>query len=349
MPFLKTKPIPQPQVIQSGLLKRLTPEDIKPSPDNPRRLFDRGDLDDLKKNIAEHGVLVPITVFQLKGQTKYSILDGERRFRCVVELNQESHDTGKIYDLPANVVEPPTKIAGLLYMFSIHNFREAWELMPTALGLKVVMEDLGERDNKRLSKLTGLSEIQIERCKILLEIPEKFQQMSLDPDPKTRVPSNFWIEAYPVLNKIEQQLPDLAKRLGRDKITEKLVEKYRAKKIRSVIHFRRVMEALDLAQGDSARETLVLRRLEQFVLKPDLDTKSAFDEFIIDRKRIQTAVNLCEQFIAQLQQLRLSNTSEAADRRSLVNALSEVRSYCKSLVQHLRASEDPETTDREDN
>ena len=98
-------------------------------------------------------MLVPITVYQPKGQEKYSILDGERRYRCVVELNSESDKTGKTYDLPANVVQAPSKIAGLLYMFSIHNFRESWELMPTALGLRVVMDELGEKDTKRLSRL----------------------------------------------------------------------------------------------------------------------------------------------------------------------------------------------------
>ncbi len=43
-------------------------------------------------------------------------------------------------------------------MFSIHNFREQWELMPTALGLKVVMEKLETTDSKELNKLTRLSD-----------------------------------------------------------------------------------------------------------------------------------------------------------------------------------------------
>ena len=348
MPFLKPKSAALPNLVQSGLLKRLVPDDIKPSPDNPRRLFDPNDLEDLRRNIAEHGVLVPITVFQPKGQSKYSILDGERRYRCVVELNEQVSNTGKVYDLPANVVEPPSKIAGLLYMFSIHNFRESWELMPTALGLRVVMDELGERDSKRLSKLTGLSQVQIERCKTLLSIPEKFQQLSLDPDPKTRIPSNFWIEAAPVINTIEQELPSITKQLGREKVTEKLIDKYRSHKIKSVIHFRRIMEAVDLAQDDQARKTHVIKRLESFLLRPELETKASFDEFIVDRRRIQTAVSSCEQFVIGLQQLRLSNTSEPAERKALLAALAEVRTYCKSLIQHLRASEDPDIAAQEE-
>ena len=138
MPILKPTQHEIPQVVPADIrLRQLSPEEIKPNPNNPRQLFDPLQLQELKKNIAEHGVLVPITVYQAKGQTKFSILDGERRFRCVGELNKVGHlgKDGKPLALPANVVEPPTKIAGLLYMFSIHNFREAWELMPTALCL----------------------------------------------------------------------------------------------------------------------------------------------------------------------------------------------------------------------
>src|SRR5713226_1447676 len=185
-----------PKIVPTGSLQQLDPEDIKPSPNNPRLLFDPDQLAELKKNIGQHGVLVPITVYQAKGQNKFSILDGERRFRCVVELKSEGQldQHGQPLRLPANVVEPPSKIAGLLYMFSIHEFREAWELMPTALSLSVVMKELGEEANEKLSELTGLSTPQIERCKKLLAIPEKYQKLSLDPDARTRVPANFWIE-----------------------------------------------------------------------------------------------------------------------------------------------------------
>src|SRR5256885_3229756 len=216
-PISPTPPVAE--IIPTGALMQLSPDDIKPSSHNPRHLFDRPELETLKKNIRDNGVLVPITVYQPKGQTKFSILDGERRYRCVVELRDEGHTLdGKELSIPANVVEPPSKLAGLLYMFSIHNYREAWELMPTALGLKVVIQELHEEDTRALAKLTGLSEPQVERCKKLLRFPEKFQRMSLDPDPKARIPSNFWIEALPVLELIDKELPKLSKELGRDRL-----------------------------------------------------------------------------------------------------------------------------------
>lgn len=320
-----------------GVLKRLRPEDIKPSQHNPRHLFDRPELEELKKSIHDKGVLVPITVYQPKGQTKFSILDGERRYRCVLELNAEDRD----FDIPANVVEPPTKLAGLLYMFNIHNFREAWELMPTALGLQIVMDELEERDTSALTKLTGLSETQVERCKKLLLFPERFQQMSLDPDPTTRIPPNFWIEALPVLELIEAQLPKLWEQLGRNNIIDKLVGKYRDKKIKSVIHFRRIMEGYVLAEGDPALQSKIVRRLEKFILDPSLETRAAFDEFVVDQRRTKNAIDWCENFLASLQRMKLTYITDDADRNDLRKALRQVEEYCRSLYRALEGRDEP--------
>jgi hypothetical protein len=178
----------------------------------------------------------------------------------------------------------------------LQRFREDWELMPTAMSLKIVMEELGEEDHKRLSRLTGLSEPQIERCKKLLTFPERFQNLSLDPDPTTRVPSNFWIEALPVINLGLKTLASIQS-LGRDATTDKLVDKYRAKKIKSVIHFRKVMEAFELSGDDPRVRAQVVRRLEEFLLKPALETRAAFDEFVIEKKRVQNALTACDVFL----------------------------------------------------
>jgi hypothetical protein len=343
MPTLKPSQPDIPQVVPAGQLRHLRPEDLKPSASNPRLLFDPPQLLELKKSIAEHGVLVPITVYQAKGQTKFSILDGERRFKCVLDLHKEGHTgkDGRPLKLPANIVEPPNKIAGLLYMFSIHNFREAWELMPTALSLQIVMNELGEQDNTVLAKLTGLSERQIERCKTLLAFPERFQKLSLDPDPSTRIPSNFWIEALPVLDLAMQEVENV-KRLGRDSATDKLVEKYRDRKIKSVIHFRRIMESYDVSEDDKPLRAKVIRRIEQFFLDPKIETRAAFDEFVADRKRVQSALSACEGFITQLKRFKLKYTTDEDERENLRRALREVREYCKSLEWALRGRDDPE-------
>lgn len=326
-------------VIPQGLLRRLSVSEIKPSATNPRYLFDRVPLDELKENIRLHGVLVPITVYEIKEQRKFAILDGERRYRCCVELQDEGLDIA----IPANIVEPPDKIAGILYMFSIHNFREGWELMPTALSLKVVMDALGEQDTSKLSKLTGLSEPQIERCKILLSIPKKFQDLSLDPDPSTRIPSNFWIEASPVLDLCKKELPDLAMKIGRDGLTELLVEKYRNKSIKSVIHFRRILEAYDIHPDNESHRDDVIDRLETYVTNVQMETRKAFDEFVLDNRRIQGSIKACEDFISQLERAKLEHVVE--NKEELAIALLSVKKYVEELLQKLEGSDQPNFED----
>lgn len=159
--------------------------------------------------------------------------------------------------------------------------------MPTALSLKIVMEDLGTTDNKALGKLTGLSDTQIERCKKLLKFPEKFQERSLDLNPKTRIPSNFWIEALRVLD-LALATSEPLKKLGRDRSTEKLVNKYRDKKIKSVIHFRRIMESYELSEDAPPTKAKVLRRVEEFFLNPKLETRDGFDEFVVEKSAFRT-------------------------------------------------------------
>jgi ParB/RepB/Spo0J family partition protein len=309
------------------------PEQIVPSKNNPRMLFDREPLNDLKNNIHQHGVLVPITVYPLKGQEKYGILDGERRHRCCVELQRE----GRSIKIPANIVEPPTVIAGVLYMFSIHNFREQWELMPTALSLQTVMKELGEKDNKKLEKLTGLSEPQIERCKKLLEFPKKFQDLSLDLDPKNRIPSNFWIEALPVIDLCRETLPDLYAQLGRDGITQKFVDKYIEKQIKSVIHFRKIMEAYEFA-AETPRQKVVIDMLRRYVLDPGLETRKAFDQFVLEDRKVQNAIRACREFVAELRRYKLQYTSE---KDELLDALQEVTHYATYLIERLKGSDPP--------
>lgn len=344
MPTLNPTQPPIPPIIPTGHLRHLTPDEVRPSANNPRLLFDREELLELKKNIAEHGVLVPIIVYQPRGQAKFSILDGERRYRCVQELVHEGRrgKDGSPLTLPANVVDPPTRIAAVLYMFSIHNYRQGWELMPTARSLKFVMETIGENDTKVLSKFTGLSDAQIERCKKLLSFPDRFQEMSLDPDPKTRIPSNFWIEAFPVLNLAVEAVPTL-KDIGRDRATDKLVEKYRGRKIKSVIHFRLIMESYELSEDDAQTRAQVLRKIESFFLDPKIETKEAFAGFVLEKRRVQSALAACEGFLSQLQRFKLTYTADDDERRSLRRALSEVRAYCESLERALEGGDDPQT------
>lgn len=318
-------------VIPSGELKHLSVDELKPSSTNPRMLFDPEPLKDLKESIRTHGVLVPITVFKIKGQEMYAILDGERRYKCCKELREE----GKDVKIPANVVPTPDKIAGILYMFSIHNFREQWQLMPTALSLQEVINNLNENDNKKLSSLTGLSETQVERCRWLLSYPKRFQEMSLVQDPSSRIPANFWIEAYPVLKIYEEELPVYMQQKGREALTQIFVDKYRNKKIVSVIHFRRIREAYVRAKDNPAKHTEMVEALKQFADDSKLEIRDTFDKFL-PKREVNTALKACSEFKERLDKLKLDLATDNKDE--LVSALNDVRKYLDNILLELNSS-----------
>jgi ParB/RepB/Spo0J family partition protein len=321
-------------IVPSGELLKLPHKLLVPNPQNPRILFDPDPLQDLKENIRQHGVLVPLTVFLLPDKEKYGILDGARRHRCCQELQAE----GLEFSIPCNVVAPPDVLAGMLYMFNIHNFREAWELMPTALSLKIVMESIDERDTKKLRNLTGLSEPQIERCKLLLTIDERFQRMSLDPNPKTRIPSNFWIEASPVVELVEENLPELFGAEQKSGILDRLVDKYRVKRIKSVLHFRRIVEAFECTAGQPQRESAV-QSLHGYIMDRDIETRVAFDGFIQDSRKVRSAVQACDDLLSALAKAHIEHVTE--NRNDLIEKLKETQVYISGLLANLSGTDDP--------
>jgi ParB family chromosome partitioning protein len=62
-------------------LRHVPIEFLHPNPNNPRKHFADGDLEDLTKSIREKGLLQPLVVRQ-RGSGEYEIVAGERRWRA---------------------------------------------------------------------------------------------------------------------------------------------------------------------------------------------------------------------------------------------------------------------------
>ena len=144
----------------------------------------------LRESVEKLGILVPVTLYEAPPHhkppsEKYILLDGERRWRCAKSLG--------VNTVPAIIVERPDETQNILTMFHIHNVREGWQLMPTALKLQTLITALKETNERKLSELTKLSVAQIRRCKILLTYPKKYQNMMLAP-PTERMKADFFIE-----------------------------------------------------------------------------------------------------------------------------------------------------------
>ncbi|MEX0873919.1 MAG: ParB/RepB/Spo0J family partition protein [Actinomycetota bacterium] len=153
----------------------VSPRNLRTNPENPRLIFHEEELQELQASIAEQGILVPLTVYQKRGSTStYTILDGERRWRCALSL-----------DLPRVpiVVQPqPTKLQNIMMMFAIHKQRRPWDPLPTAYKLRDLEAEFERTQGRRpteeqLAQLASMSRGEVRRLKILLGLPHAEQEM----------------------------------------------------------------------------------------------------------------------------------------------------------------------------
>jgi ParB/RepB/Spo0J family partition protein len=282
-------------------------EEIAPNPHNPRALFDDEPMRILRESIEKLGILVPVTVYEAPAshrptREKFILLDGERRWRCALEI--------KLPAIPANVVEQPDDTRNILTMFHIHNLREGWQLMPTALKLKTLMDLLQESNERKLAELTKLSIPQIRRCKILLTYPRSFQNMMLAP-PSERMKADFFIELdrfrRPALN--DRFAPWVDR--GDVRSTRVVLDKYENGVIPAVTDFRHLAEIYraGVAQNQVRRLTSEVNKFmsRETMAIDDIDVPGA--TFAKETKEVQRSAR---RLLAQLEPLQVE--AVAADQ-----------------------------------
>ncbi len=317
--------------VPRGTFRAFRHDQLRPNPQNPRRLFDKEQLQVLEDSIRKNGILVPLTVFQARNK-RYYILDGERRWRCAEKIATDPKESSNVR-IPANVVDPPTNVANILYMFNIHNLREQWDLMPTALSLHVLMDELDEQNDQKLAELTKLSLPNVRRCKALLSFPPKYQKLMLDPDPSKRIKANFFIELQPVLDLYEKLPSRLRGGKSRDQLTDHFLSLYNKHLIPSVIHFRRILEANDFLPEDGDRRDEFTSAMHTLATSDNRSIRQLFDPLVAEEKSAATAEELCRGFLEQLRNLKLAHTTQ---KRSLLRKhLAAVQKYVAELLVQL--------------
>ncbi len=305
---------------------------IKPNPLNPRVLFDPAPLKFLEESIRRRGILVPITVYRDSGSGQYRILDGERRWLCAQTIERKTEIRVRI---PANIVAELDKVANMLTMFHIHQYREKWDLMPMALSLEILMVELGTSDTEKLSRLTGLSKRNIESCKMLLSYPSKYKQLMLTKSPTARVKSNFFIELYPVLGLYESLGKRVSGGRSRNAITKIFLKKYLKGRIKSVIQFRAILEAHAHTKGTKRRAKF--RESAARLLSEERATiKKLFEPLVAEARVVSDAEAVCDLFVRRLTKLKLSNV---VNRTRLRRALVRVRDLVENLLLDLEGAE----------
>ena len=294
------------------------------NPENPRLIFDEKQEMTLLESIDEVGILVPLIVFRDK-PGRFTLLDGERRLRCAKRLNLET--------LPVNIISKPDRIENILRMFNIHNIREKWKLMPTALKLKVLLEDRSfeGKSKKEIARLTGLSVSTVDRCVELLGFPEKYQDMILEyykaGEPSDfKFSEDFFLEMNRALKSIRKFHRDIYDKYSRHRLIERFVEKRKANVITDVIDFRKIPEIIAATRKGAPEEDVknnLLRLLEDVNFKIDDAYKNVAEPVI----KAQNIEDLCSELITQFSELSpdwLRSFSQREDFLSLLMKLKKI-------------------------
>ena len=160
-------PPPPSQAVQEIPVDR-----VRPSPHQPRQVFDPSELDDLAASIQQYGVLQPIKVTRHTddGELSYELIFGERRWRAAVQAGLDF--------VPAIVVTPDeVDDAGRAAQRLAENLHRAdLNPMETLTGLKMLMALTGSSWSQ-VASLVGKSRRTLYYYRALDRMPERIQDL----------------------------------------------------------------------------------------------------------------------------------------------------------------------------
>lgn len=295
-----------------GHLRSLPMDQIDPNPGNPRLIFPQEELDKLIESISHEGVLVPIVVFPA-AEGRYTLVDGERRFRSARELG--------LSEIPALITGERTERELLVQMFNIHLIREPWRDLPTARALGRLMDEIfkgtGEQaTDKELRELTGLSVERIKQLKFALQLPAAWQ----DYIAAGTIPLNwFWELDKNITRPMTTDRPALVRELGAQNIAEAFLQK-RLEGITGTdtVSLRKVRPIIGFAKADADASGEEESRLDQILRSLVTDATFTIEEAYEDTVQITVETDKLERraetMVANFQRLlRKASTQEERD------------------------------------
>jgi ParB family transcriptional regulator, chromosome partitioning protein len=153
------------EVEKEETVQEINVKDLRPNPYQPRKVFEKEAIEELKNSILEHGILQPIIVRKsIKG---YEIVVGERRFRAACEANLKT--------IPA-VVRDLTE-QQMMELAVLENLqREDLNPIEEGAAYQTLMEKLG-LTQEELAKRLGKSRPHLANHIRLLSLPAKIQEL----------------------------------------------------------------------------------------------------------------------------------------------------------------------------
>ena len=141
---------------------------LKPSPSQPRRLFDKNSINELAESIKSKGLVQPILVRPSPTESgTYEIIAGERRWRAA--------QIAQLHELPA-VVRKLDDVEALEIAIIENVQRSDLSPIEEAAGYKRLIENHGHTQ-EALAEIVGKSRSHIANIIRLLTLPQSIQDM----------------------------------------------------------------------------------------------------------------------------------------------------------------------------
>ncbi len=312
----------------AATVELLDPRLIQKNPDNPRLIFHQNELDSLAESIREQGILVPLTVYS-GGKGKYTLLDGERRWRCAVRLG--------LNKVPAIVQQKPDKITNIMMMFAIHNARKEWDPLPAALKLEELEQKLTDNKGKtptirRLAAAASLSTGEVRRYKKILGLPSPLRQELMEELHKVRAEQKITVDhAIEAMDGVDQ----LSKRGIIDKsriepLAMKVVAKFRENVLHSTTEPRKFVRIARAVERGEVRKEAVRAELKKFVERKNYTIENIYKNLVEDAEYAHHTKQLVERLQPRLVELYEKQYDLDED---LVEALGKLRDSLNLLLK----------------
>ena len=142
---------------------------LSANPDQPRKRFGEGEIDELAASIRRHGILQPILVREA-ADGGYQIVAGERRWRAA--------QRAQLHEVPVLVRQLDE--SDVLEIAIVENVQRA-DLDPIeeAAGYRLLVERFGHTQDA-IAEALGKSRSHVANLMRLLQLPEKVQRMVVD-------------------------------------------------------------------------------------------------------------------------------------------------------------------------
>jgi ParB/RepB/Spo0J family partition protein len=302
-------------------IKDISINEIETNPLNPRQRFVEQEEDELLESIISKGILDPIIVFKQKKSNRYTILDGQRRYKACKKLN--------IQRIPAHVLlEEPSDIENLSIMFHIHNVREEWTDFAIAISLKRIVDELGKKiaelkssDIKDLSKITSLSDYKVNKYLAFLDYPKEVIDRFLESEkkdiPEKGVDPDILLEMYNPIKEITKQMPEILNKYPVGKIIDACIKKKANNIIETNKEFRLLSKALTASRKGEIRKDVLKDKIIDFISILETSPTKVYEETAATLYQIKLIIKNAEFLYRGIQNLNLHGLTKT-ERNDLV-------------------------------